>query len=103
MGRVEQKTIQPFVLVKLSTIVVETVIRKSFSTIGVVIEKRDGAESTIILHNIMNDGEGMILGEKKLNVVIRTGHHGEPFVEVVNAPVISFHMNYAGGVVESRL
>ena len=56
-----------------------------------------------ILHNIMNDGERMILGEKKLNDVIPTGHCGEPFAEVVNVPVISFHMNYAGGVVESRL
>ncbi len=45
----------------------------------------------------------MILGEKKLNVVITMGHYGESFVEVVNIPVSSFDMNYAGGLVESRL
>ena len=47
MTSVEQKTIELLALVKLRAIIIQTILRKMRSTIGVIVEQGDSAESAI--------------------------------------------------------
>ena len=47
MMSVEQKTIELLALVKLRAIIIQTILRKMRSMIGIIVEQGDGAESMI--------------------------------------------------------
>ncbi len=47
MMSVEQKTIELLALVKLHAIIIQTILRKRRSMIGVIVDQGDGAESAI--------------------------------------------------------
>jgi len=56
MTSVEQKTIELLALVKLRAIIIQTILRKMRSTIGVMVEQGGGAESAISVPNVWNFG-----------------------------------------------
>jgi len=53
-----------------------------------------------VFHDIMDNCECMLLGEKKLDVIIPSHCDGNPFVVVVKVSVVSMIMYNASGFIE---
>jgi len=53
-----------------------------------------------VFHDIMDDCECMLLGEKELEVIISFHYNGDPFVVVVKVPVVLMDMYNACGFIE---